>query len=284
MCHSSTTRPADDLQEVFTWRALQERDLDAAWALSSRLGWPHRHEDWATSLAIGVGLAIEDARGRLIGTGFCFNQGRIATLGLVIIDDDWQGRGLGREMMTRLMGLSGERTQLLVATEAGAPLYIKLGFSPCNTIYQYQGNVTATVAVPDMPGLRALRDSDRDLIMAMAPLNPVHVDTVRQAKEGVVIEEDGRLVGVALRRLYGRGDHIGPIMAQTPEQARAMMAFLLARTVGRFVRLDLVEPEDDQLLLAAGLACVNRIERMRHGPEVMESPLTRFGLINQALG
>lgn len=187
-------------------------------------------------------------------------------------------------MMTRLMGLAGERTQLLVATEAGAPLYIKLGFSPCNTIHQYQGHVTATVAVPDMPGLRALRDSDLEPITAMAPLNPVHVNTVRQADDGVVIEENGRLVGVALRRLYGRGDHVGPIMAQTPEQARAMMAFLLSRAYGRFVRLDLVEPEDDQLLLVAGLACVNRIERMRRGPEVPGSPLTRFGLINQALG
>ena len=284
MSHSSTTPPADAPQEVFTWRALQEKDIDAAQALSSRLGWPHRHEDWATSMAIGEGLVIENAEGRLIGTGFCFNQGHMATLGLVIIDDDWQGRGLGREMMTRLMGLAGERTQLLVATEAGAPLYIKLGFSPCNTIYQYQGDVTATVAVPATPGLRALHDSDRELITAMAPLNPVHVDTVRQAEDGVVIEQDGRLVGVALRRPYGRGDHIGPVMAQSPEQAWAMMAFLLSRAAGRFVRLDLVEPQEDQLLLTAGLACVNRVKRMRRGPEVPGSPLTRFGLINQALG
>ncbi|ARS52600.1 GNAT family N-acetyltransferase [Kushneria konosiri] len=284
MSQSSTTRPVDPPQEVFNWRAFQERDIDAARALSSRLGWPHRHEDWATSLAIGEGVAVENAEGRLVGTGFCFNQGHMATLGLVIIDDDWQGRGLGREMMTRLMGLVGERTLQLVATEAGAPLYIKLGFRPCSTIHQYQGHVTATVNVPAIPGMRALRDSDRELITAMAPLNPVHVETVRQADDGVVIEEDGHLVGVALRRLYGRGDHIGPVMAQTPERARALMAFLLSRAHGRFVRLDLVAPEDDRILLEAGLACVNRVERMRRGPEINDGPLTRFGLINQALG
>lgn len=73
--------------------------------------------------------------------------------------------------------------------------------------------MTATVAGPATQALRALHDSDRELITAMVPLNPVHVDTVRQAEDGVVIEQDGRLVGVALRRPYGRGDHIAPVMA-----------------------------------------------------------------------
>lgn len=63
-----------------------------------------------------------------------------------------------------------------------------------------------------------------------------------------------------------------------------MMAFLLSRAADRFVRLNLVEPQKDQLLLEAGLACVNRVKRIRRSPEVPGSPLKRLGLINQALG
>lgn len=283
MTSPSSLHPADTSE--LCWRPLHDTDLAQAHALSQQLGWPHRPEDWAMALELGNGAALEDAEGALIGTGFCLPQGRTATLGLVIISDAWQGQGLGRMMMNRLMALAGSRTQLLVATVAGAPLYQKLGFTPCNTVCQYQGTVAPITSTDEaVNGLRPLAEHDLDAAVALSPDNPVHAAAVRQATDGTVIERDGQLVGLALRRPFGRGEQIGPVMAETPEQARALVTSLLARAEGAFMRLDLVDPDNDDWLSAAGLACVDRVVRMRRGPAVEEGPLVRFGLITQAMG
>lgn len=284
MSSPSSQCSADTSQEL-CWRPLHDNDLAQAHGLSQQLGWPHRMEDWATMLKVGHGVAIETPDGTLIGTGFCLPQNRTATLGLVIIDDAWQGKGLGRAMMTRLMALAEDRTQLLVATVAGAPLYQKLGFTPFSTVHQYQGVVTNAPETPEaVEGLRAMTEQDIEAVMALSPDNAVHVEAVRQATQGVVIERDGQLVGLALRRPYGRGEHIGPVMAESPEQARALMATLLSHAQGAFVRLDLVDPQEDSLLTESGLDCVDRVVRMRRGPAEDDSVLPRFGLINQAMG
>ncbi|WP_106477845.1 GNAT family N-acetyltransferase [Phytohalomonas tamaricis] len=285
MAHSPTVTTCQSDSETLHWRTMTIDDLAAAHGLSRKLGWPHRLEDWKQMFTVGKGVALDNAKGELIGTGFCLNQGLIATLGLVIIRDDWQGRGLGRAIMTRLMAQAGERTLMLVATAAGAPLYYKLGFEPCNTIYQYQGVVAGGVPAIDLPpGLRAMKDTDRSAIMALFPDNPVHAETVRQATAGIIIEHEGALMGVALKRPFGRGEHIGPILAYSSDQAQVLIQALLINAEGHFVRLDLVDLDDDSWLVGAGLVCVDNVMRMRRGARLDEGPLTRFGLITQAMG
>lgn len=266
------------------YRRFTTRDLEDALRLSQRLGWPHRREDWAHMLEVGQGIALRSDSGRLVGTGFCTDHATMATLGLIIVDDAWQGRGLGREIMTHLMALAGARPIALVATAAGAPLYRKLGFEPCNRVCQYQGIVEPTPA-PSMPHLRPVRPSDSAALLALVPGNPVHALAVREATRGVVLDVEGRIGGCALWRDFGRGQYIGPILAESATVARALVQALLAGQQGHFVRLDLVDPEpDDGWLQSAGLRCVERLERMRLGSLPSTSGLTRLGLTTQTMG
>lgn len=281
---ASASAPARFEREDLTWRSMTVNDLGAAHSLSHKLGWPHRIDDWRQMLDVGEGVALESVDGELVGTGLCFNQGAVATLGLVVINDDWQGLGLGREMMVRLMALAGPRTLLLVATKAGQPLYQKLGFEPCNRVCQYQGGVTLTPPVPLLPGLRAMQASDQAALLALSPDSLAHAVAVQSANRGVVIENAGAIEGFALKRTYGRGEHIGPILARSAEQAQALVLALLTDAEGDFIRIDLVDPDDDSWLTALGLNCVEQITRMRCGEPVEEEPLTRFGLLTQALG
>ncbi|MBS3667585.1 GNAT family N-acetyltransferase [Vreelandella boliviensis] len=281
---ASASVPARFEREDLTWRPMTVNDLEAAHSLSHKLGWPHRIDDWRQMLDVGEGVALESVDGELMGTGLCFNQGAVATLGLVVINDDWQGLGLGREMMVRLMALAGPRTLLLVATKAGQPLYQKLGFEPCNRICQYQGGVTLAPPVPLLPGLRAMQASDQAALLALSPDSLAHAVAVQSANRGVVIENAGAIEGFALKRTYGRGEHIGPILARSAEQAQALVLALLTDAEGDFIRIDLVDPYDDSWLTALGLNCVDQITRMRCGEAVEEGPLTRFGLLTQALG
>ncbi|WP_249977032.1 GNAT family N-acetyltransferase [Vreelandella olivaria] len=288
MAHSPVTLASAKAPSRFNghdlhWRTMTVNDLQAAHGLSLRLGWPHRVDDWHQMLGVGEGVVVENVDGELIGTGFCLNQGIVANLGLVIIRDEWQGCGLGREMMTRLMALAGNRTLLLVATTAGLPLYQKLGFEPCHRICQYQGTVTGALPVL-LPGLRRMQANDHAALLALSPASPAHAAAVQQASGGVVIENEGVIEGLALKRPFGRGEHIGPIIARSPGQVQALVLALLADAEGGFVRIDLVDPDDDSWLTAAGLTCVDQVTRMRCGESVAEGPLTQFGLITQAMG
>ncbi|MBR9906184.1 MAG: GNAT family N-acetyltransferase, partial [Gammaproteobacteria bacterium] len=154
----------------------------------------------------------------------------------------------------------------------------------CNRICQYQGVVTGAPPAPLQPGLRAMEASDQAALLALSPDSPAHAVAVQSANKGVVIENTGVIEGLALKRTYGRGEHIGPILARSAEQAQALVLALLADAEGDFIRIDLVDPGDDRWLTALGLSCVDEITRMRCGEAVEEGPLTRFGLLTQALG
>ena len=90
-------------------------------------------------LAVSRGVAAVSA-GRVVGTAFCTPFGTdLAAVNMIIVEAGMRGSGLGRRLMNEVMAFAGERTLRLVATEAGRPLYEKLGFVAAGEIVQHQG-------------------------------------------------------------------------------------------------------------------------------------------------
>src|SRR5262245_36103819 len=99
------------------------RDLPAAQALSREVSWPHRLEDWQFVHAVGQGL-VAYSGDQLIGTAMWWSyDGKIARLGMVIVDPTIQRSGVGRTLMRGLLEQIKEPTVLLNATKEGEPLY-----------------------------------------------------------------------------------------------------------------------------------------------------------------
>ncbi|BBK33136.1 acetyltransferase (GNAT) family protein [Stella humosa] len=274
-------------------RALVVDDLEAAHDLSRAVGWAHRLDDWRFVHGLGHGFAADDA-GRLVGTGMYwpFGQG-FATLGLVIVDPARQGAGIGRRLMTGLLEAIGPRTTLLIATDAGAPLYEKLGFATIGGIVQHQGQ---DCRVPDqaMPAGWRIRPAAMADLAALAALDtqatglarPHVLQALLTVAEGAVLERDGQPVGFAVCRLFGRGRVVGPIVAPDEAGARALIAHWIAACPGQFMRVDI--PDTVGLgpwLEAHGLARIAPGIAMARGPAPVQTGDARlFGLINQALG
>lgn len=277
--------------ESLRWRELTADDVDGALRLSAALGWPHRREDWQQLLQVGRGVALEHGDG-LIGTGLCMAQGALATIGLIIIDEAWQGRGLGRQMMERTMALAGALPMLLVATTAGRPMYEKFGFVHRNTVTQYQGTARATGEID--PAVEPMRDADHAAIERLAESGsgrgPVLDMALASARSVQVYRDNGRIVGFGLRRAFGRGEVIGPVVAETVAQAKALIDILLAEAEGRFVRLDTLGATLDAAWLEQrGLAPVDRIIQMSRGEamplaQADAAGVQQFLLTSQAMG
>ena len=138
-----------------------ESDIEGAHALSLQFRWPHRSEDWRFAAAAGQGFVVRDGS-QVVGTALCWPWGEHgATLGLVIVAADQQGRGIGRMLMERLLDTLGPRFTVLHATPAGQPLYEKLGFRKVGVLHQHQAAGLAAPSVAPPPGERFCRTKAR---------------------------------------------------------------------------------------------------------------------------
>ncbi|MGO7301642.1 GNAT family N-acetyltransferase [Rhizobium ruizarguesonis] len=217
--------------------------LDDAVALSRAAGWAHRREDWVMIWSLSQGR-VALAGDRVVGTALMTPFGdTCSAINMIIVDESQRGRGLGRKLTTAVLELAGDRQCRLTATSDGLPLYEKLSFVATHQIVRHQGIVNRIDASenvewvgPDaLPAIKAL---DRAAFGASREaLNDV------LSKEGrfAVIRNDDRIVAFASTRLFGKGEVVGPVVAENFEQARDLLAFILSGKEGRFVRIDIPE-------------------------------------------
>lgn len=286
---------ANTNQLNYTLRAMRAEDVVQAHQLTQKLCWPHRQEDWLTMVHLATAMVIE-YDGKLIGTACAVVQGEYTSLGLVVIADDYQGHGLGRELVTAVMEASQSSSFFLSATAAGTPLYTKLGFQEYARIHQYQGQVTQSACAhrdeSSSYRIRRLTESDAPQMIALlnraSGMDRSHVfaEVQKNTEYSVGLEKEGKLIGFASYRRFGRGEAIGPVIANDTSEAKALLRYLLAENVGKFVRVD--TPERYQLgheLNEWGLSQVDDISAMYLGQKPSpSSSLQTYCLITQALG
>jgi predicted N-acetyltransferase YhbS len=268
-------------------RPLQGGDLPAAHRLSQAAAWPHRIEDWRLLYELGAGVVACDASGEVIGTAMAWRYGdEAATVGMVLVAAEWQGNGIGRRMMDAVLaGLSSCRL-MLNSTGAGLRLYEAMGFRERGRVHQLQG---AFKPVAQSGAVRSLVAGDRAAVFALdeaafgAPRLAL-LDRLLQEGQGVVLDDAARVSGFAIRRRFGRGTVVGPVVARSEEDAIRLVGALAE---AGFVRLDI--PHDatrlEAWLIERGLAPAGTVTVMVSGTWPPPSPeAMRFGLVSQALG
>lgn len=264
--------------------------LDGAVALSRQAGWPHRPEDWRLALDLSRGVVACGDDGRVIGTALMtpYEQG-CATINMVIVDEAQRGRGLGRLLMQAALDLAGDRPLRLVATADGLPLYEKLGFRAVGQVVQHQGLVRSLEAPVDV-AVTAEPDPARLVALDAAAFGTRRAALIGTlARIGRVAEwraPDG-LAGFAVLRPFGRGEVIGPVVARSVEDAKALIGFWAAQRPGAFLRLDTTAATGLSPWLAdLGLAEVGGGIAMRRGgaDDSAPSAFTTYALANQAFG
>lgn len=277
--------------QQFQYRTLTAADVPAAHGLSARLNWAHRLEDWAMIQRTACGFVAEE-NGTLIGTAFACNQGSHSSIGLVIVSDEYQGKGIGRHLMDLALDAAKPRTPILNATGPGEPLYASMGFKTFDHVAQHQGMPATPVPAVQEAQCRTLDESHYPDIIALANLGSgmdrtvVLQDLFPDCTRIVGAEVNGKLEGIALLRPFGRGQVIGPVVARSVEQAMQLISELIAATPEIFTRVDI--PADCGLgswLEEVGLKCVDRAPRMSLGtPPAVSKDTLQFALVTQAIG
>jgi hypothetical protein len=122
---------------------------------------------------------------------------------------------------------------------------------------------------------------------AMGIARPDVLERLLAVSTGSVVERDGQVTGFALCRKFGRGHVLGPVVAETEEDAIALVAPFVQAMEGQFLRLDTRQPDGPfrQFLVASGIRLHDTVTRMGLGSEpVATGRAQTFSLVNQALG
>jgi hypothetical protein len=234
---------------------------------------------------------VADADGTVVGTGVVSLNGPVAWIGTIFVHPDWRRQGVGLEL-TRVAvdaaDAAGCRTLVLVATEAGRPMYERLGFE-VQTWYRILETPGLASGTTIDPRIRAFEPRDLEPMAALdrAATGEDRAHLLRAfasaASARVLDIGDGALGGYVVRAPWGGGATIAPRL----EHAEAI---LHARRItpgpnGR-VRAGLLSENEAGLdrLLTTGWTDSWRAPRLVRGDPLAWHPDAIWGQFNHALG
>jgi hypothetical protein len=274
-------------------RPANRRELDLALEWAAQEGWNPGLSDaqcFHETDPEGFLLAFRDAEPVAsisvvrYGSDFGF-------LGLYIVRPELRGRGDGYRLWQAGMARLEARTVGLDGVVAQQENYSRSGFSLAHRNIRYGGR-PGVVAAQDTR-IRGVEDELLDAVLAYdraffpAPRESFlrcWLEPNRHAAR--VFVQDGAVRGYGVLRHCRTGFKVGPLFAETAENAEALFQSFAVQAGGEPVFLDVPEPNPAARALAArhGLAPVFETARMYRGPEP-QLPLSRiFGITTFELG
>ena len=265
--------------------------LEGALKLSQEMSWPYLLRDWEFALQLGRGFVVTSA-GAVVGTALWWPYGDThASAGMIIVSKAIQGRGYGARLMDALLAAARPRIVTLNSTAEGMALYQRRGFVPIGVIHQYQGIPTERREAPLPCFVRAMAPSDFEAIVgldheATGWTRREMLNRLIEVGDGYVLLRDGIPRGYAISRLFGRGHVIGPVVAESPTDARALIEAALAPLGSVFVRVDTSATSKlGEWLEGIGLQQVSDATTMVLGTQMPSTgPARTFALANQSFG
>lgn len=219
---------------------------------------------------------------RINGAACCASFGTTGWIGALGVVPRARRRGIGEALTHAAVAWLRERgatSVMLYATDAGRPVYERVGFTPEGRVRAWRGSPSYTARPPGLRGLRpgdraALRELDR---AATAERRDAVLDAIAPLR-GLAAERGGALSGFLLTSPWGAGP---AVVAADEDSGVELLAAARHATQGQPI---LTLPDANAAGVAAlqswGFNAVNHAERMCLGPSPAWRPERVFGMFN----
>ena len=290
--------------EGFEIRELTGGDVDAVVALARAQGWRDRRLFYEFVLRTPTCQALAGVvEGMVIATGLATVNGSVGWLGAIVVAAEFRGRGLGRAMteeLCRRLRAAGCLTLSLEATDAGRPMYERMGFRLVTHYHQIQADhLPEPPAEPAGAHVRRLEQADLTAVFELdrlataedrsVPLRVLAEIGAEGEGRGVaglcgwVLERDGDLSGFLLPAERAYGAIVAPLFED------GLFLLDLHRHVvpaGAHVRAGIPDEHGAawRKLQALGWQETWQAPRLLLGPEIPWRPAWIWGQINSAMG
>ena len=253
--------------------------------LSREAHWNQNEADWRYFLTKGIVHGLRDSASRLIATAALLPYTRQeAWISMVLVTESWRRQGIATRLVdacldtTMRLGL----TAWLDATPAGAAVYGPLGFSPTIQLrrLRLEGGASAGAASKLAPGklgdfiscdINAMGFDRRALI---TDLSGRPGSRLLSTNDAMALVRDGRTTR-----------HIGPVFANNPDSALALVAAIVASERGAHL-IDAVADQTAFLdgLMHAGWTMERPFQRMRFGRTAVSAGEPPFAVAGPEFG
>jgi ribosomal protein S18 acetylase RimI-like enzyme len=222
-------------------RIMTEADIPAGMRLKEISGWNQTPEDWERFLNVHPnGCFLAEVDSRVVGTAATIPyEGKFAWIGMVLVDPEYRGRGIGTRLLEKAIGFLDEGkipTMKLDATPLGKPLYEKLGF-----VTEYEIERLALNRDPEQlsnleptNAQHLISSSELEIVMARdaelfgADRSGLLKSLHRESPELIsALWNAGKLIGYVFGRKGSFADHLGPLMATDAETCQKLVAAFL---------------------------------------------------------
>lgn len=232
----------------------------------------------------------------------CFVDGRMAAgisavasgpdfgfIGLYICHPDFRGRGLGRKVWDAGMAHLGSRTTGLDGVPAQQENYRSMGFEPAYRTWRYQGRFMPSTSPASVV------DVDASLLPEIIEFDRRHYPGPRPAflaawiappRTARAILRNGRIAAYGVLRKCHQGSKIGPLFAESEDDAVQIFMALAACSYGEEIAIDVPEPAAGFSAYLDDLAFQKGFDTMRmyRGPAPAVNMAGVFGVTTLELG
>ena len=200
-------------------------DAPAGLALSAEAHWNQNEADWRFFLTRGTVFGLRDKDAQLVASAALlpYSAGN-AWISMVLVTESWRRRGLATRLVDACLAAAAENglTTWLDATPAGATVYGPLGFKPTLQLRRLRLEHAISTKAEAPPSLSSI---DLDKFVARDRLamgfDRAALLTELGSRSGSRLVSNGD--ALALVRDGRKARHIGPLHAENPDQALALV-------------------------------------------------------------
>src|SRR6202022_4074973 len=214
--------------------------------LSTEAHWNQNEADWRFFLTKGIVFGVRDHDHRLVATAALLPYGpENAWISMVLVTASWRRRGLATRLVDACLEAAAAQglTPWLDATPAGATVYGPLGFAPTLQLRRLRlenAMSTKAEAPPSLVPCGIERFTAQDGLAMGFDRGTLLMELSGRSGSRLMSSHDA----LALVRDGRKARHIGPLFADRPDQALAMVNEIVWSETGPLL-IDAVSEQDE---------------------------------------
>jgi predicted N-acetyltransferase YhbS len=254
---------------AFILRSIEPDDIAGAMKLSNDEGWNQTEKDWKllTENPQSVSLLAEDNK-KIIGTTTAINySNQIAWIGMVLVDKDYRGQGISKSLLINIFKkLDSFKSIKLDATSEGQRVYKKFDFkdeyfisrmtiaSMENLSHDNNGIAPELIHENDISGIIALDEcvfgaNRQQLIKSLIKEYP---------HKAWVLKQNDCVTGFALGRDGNKYHQIGPVVASSTGEAKALIIKALDNLINQPIVVDVLSDKENLINWLSSIGFINQ--------------------------